>query len=227
MIRSHPIYVGVALALSACSESGSSEPDAAARLAASEMLTQRVSPSAIRLADDTCIDASRLPKPWAQEPGASPNIIKIAAAGEAIHVAPFDREDRATSFDDEPHDGKVRVGLSRGPWDNGAHSSLAMMEQRVAEGLLKRTSLWGEKSDLSAYSGVGDPKYVNRQDTIRCRDYSASISCHLLTPDRQVRFGVRVDASDRSRLPEVLNIIATAVDATRGPCPSSAVKATS
>jgi len=227
MIRSHPIYVGVALALSACSESGSSEPDAAGRKAASEALAQRISPSAIRLADDTCIDASRLPKPWTQEPETSPNILKVAAAGGAIHVVPFEREGYDTSFDGEPHDGKVRVSVSRGPWGDNAHSSLEAVERSVAEGLLKHSSPWGAKSDLSAYSGVGDTKYVNPQDTIRCRDYSASISCHLLTSDRQVRFGVLLDASERSRLPEVLNIIATAVDATRGPCPSSAVKATS
>ena len=227
MIRSHPIYVGVALALSACSESGSSEPDAAGRKAASEVLVQRVSPSAIRLADDTCIDASRLPKPWTQEPETSPNILKVAAAGGAIHVVPFEREGYDASFDGEPHDGKVRVSVSRGPWGDNAHSSLEAVERSVAEGLLKHSSPWGAKSDLSAYSGVGDTKYVNPQDTIRCRDYSASISCHLLTSDRQVRFGVLLDASERSRLPEVLNIIATAVDAIRGPCPSSAVKATS
>lgn len=227
MLHEYAIYAGVAIALSACTETGSSEPDAVARMAANEVLAQRISSSSIQLADETCVDASRLQTPWMQEPDSSPNILKIAASGKAIHVVPFERESYHESFSGEPHDGKVRVSLSRGPWDEGTHSSLEIVENSVAAGRLKRSAPWGTESSLSAYSGVGDPKYVNRQDTIRCRDYSASISCHLLTPDRQVTFGVNLDGSERTRLPEVLNIIATAVDATRGPCPSSAVKATS
>ena len=228
MLRRLAILSAMAIAVSACSEAGPQAPTAEQQMAARAISDQRVSPSAIRLADGTCIDASRLVSPWVQETEVSQNIISIAAPGKAINVAPYERDSYHESFDGKPHDGKVRVSLSRGPWDDGgAYTTLAIAERSANEGYLKRSTPWGNETNLVAYSGVGDPKYVNSQDTIRCRDYSTHISCQFETADSQVSFGVSFNATERSRLPEVLQIITTAVEATRGPCPSSAVKATS
>lgn len=182
---------------------------------------ERVSPTAIRLRSGECLDMARLPAPWQLAANDQPRSFTVAASGEDVGVAPFEREGWDSSFEGLPHDGRVRVVLAGWAPEDGRFSSQFVpperAEQNLMEGRSKRVPLWGESSEYEAHVGALTI-YMDKRRLTQCRDYSDMILCHVVSADEQFGYSVRLARSNLKQLPAKLDTITGAMEQARGAC---------
>jgi hypothetical protein len=187
---------------------------------------QRVSPTALRLRAGACLDTDRLPAGWKQDANDQLGSLTISAGGTAIAVKPFERDGFDRSFEGVAHDGRIHVTLSGWSRPQDYWGAWLLGSPAGFDKVRSVTPPWPDrKTDLEAYArGGGERAYVDARHYTQCRDYGSDVPmiwCIVVADDEQYSYGVKLDATNRQRLPQVLATLSGAIDAMRGACPKT------
>jgi hypothetical protein len=193
-------------------------------------LATRLSPTVLKLRNGDCLDTARLKTPWTADN--YQGWFAVEAPAVSVNVKPYERPEFDTDFWGRPHDGKVHVQISGWRSDTDKfvqwHVPPSQVAANVADGVFTPIQLWADPRGMTAYKGVADSQYYfDARKITQCRDYVArpnEVDCQVVSADQQYTYGVQLDGSERSRLPQTLEKISHAIEAMRGPCPGAGSK---
>ncbi|MGR4866890.1 hypothetical protein [Caulobacter sp. LARHSG274] len=184
----------------------------------------RISPTALRLRDGSCLDVSRLPPPWTAVRDDRPLRLIIAAPRDKIEVEP------AWTLGDDKRL-KTRplqvwiTGWSQPPSEDfgwrGPTPRVA--KENIRSGIFKPIALWpGNTLGFLAFAGPGGQNhYTDERFFSQCRDYGQGydrLSCAIVSPDEQYIWGTDLAASNVPDLPGRIQRILDVIETMRGSC---------
>lgn len=231
------IFNGAALLLAAgCSERSQVVDITPEIMVWEATVAERVSSTAIRPRDGTCLDMARVPHPWTLVAADQSRSFTIAAPGDAVGIRPFERQGWDVSFDGVPHDGRVRVGVTG--WRRKEfrrlykHSNLPepeRIQELVGQGLWRPIDPWPE-TIWTAYDAGPSTGGSSADRSLRATDgvdgtgcdyrlSAGALSCFVLAEDEQYASAVKLDRSEWDQLPTTLNELQQTIETFRGDCP--------
>jgi hypothetical protein len=96
--------------------------------------------STLKLRNGECLDLSRLPAPWIAQFNASAQTLLVSADGAAVGIKPYERAGFSTTFEGEPHDGRIHIsiaGWSPPPRSFGWRVAPERIKANIAEGTFR------------------------------------------------------------------------------------------
>lgn len=183
----------------------------------------RVSSTALRLRDGSCLDISRLPAPWTAVKDDQPLRLIISAPRDQVGIEPawtLGDDKRLTTT-------PLRIwitGWSRPPgYAFGWHGPTPQaVEDNIRSGTFKPIGLWpGNTLGFQAFAQSGNNFYTDERRFSQCRDYGPGynrLRCTIVSRDEQYIFGGDLTASNVPNLPARIQRILDAIEAMRGPC---------
>lgn len=186
----------------------------------------RLSTALLRLRDGSCIDTTKIRRPWQVDKEAYRYSNGIGLVGQGrpagLEPVPFD-------MILGPAKDKLRVAVYG--WSMPDKEDLiawpiappTLVRAHIASGHFRAASLWPESYGLQSYSTFGDEKaYVDDRRLTQCRDYGSlgRIHCVVVSKDKYWSFGVTVDSNSRGKLPQGLRLIEQDLEDARDRCSS-------
>lgn len=186
-------------------------------------LQRKLGHGILQLRGRSCLYLSRIAKPWKVEADFDRGYgDRIVAPGAAVSLPPTARD-----LIEGPSNGIVRVEVggwaySAKDWDRWTLAPPERIRFLIAHEW-KRSDLWmGRSARLEAYGDPGGERaYVDPRRLTQCRDYGDDfqILCVVVAQREDFSFGMKLSPAVIPTLPESLDRLERAIEATRASCP--------
>ena len=182
----------------------------------------------LKLRNGGCLDLRRLSVPWTAQSNVPSQTLLMSADGDAVGIKPYERAGFSTTFEGEPHDGKIRVSITG--WSSppaGYYWRVAspeIIKANIADGTFRRLKTVGKNGSMAAFSAPGgrtvhiDGRYLNQCDV--AADAGGPIRCTAVSSDQQYMFAFDMDQSDQGVLDQKIAQIFSLIEHTRTSCQS-------
>lgn len=180
----------------------------------------------LKLRNGECLDLRRLSVPWTAQSDLPSQTLLMSADGDAVGIKPYQRAGFSTTFDGEPHDGKIRVsitGWSSPPagfyWRVGPPESI---KANIEDGTFRRLKAAESVGSMSAFSAPGgrtvhiDARYLNQCDV--APNAGGAIRCTVVSSDQQYMAAFDLNQSDQDVLDQKIAQIVSLIERTRTTC---------